>query len=345
MRVLVIGGTGFMGPLVVARLVSQGDTVALIHRGQTSAPLPAGVREILADRERLADLTTEIRRLAPDVVLDMIPTTEAQARTVVACCRGAVGRLVAVSSQDVYRAYGRARRKEPGPPDPVPLTEESPLREKLYPYRGVPGALDDYDKILVEGVVLGEQHLPGTVLRLPMVYGPRDEQHRLYPYLNRMDDGRPAILLPESLGRWRWSRGYAGNMAEAIVLAVHQPQAAGRIYNVAEPEALTMAEWVRAIARAAGWHGEVVTAPPKLLPPALQSGLDTAQDLVVDSGRLRHELGYQESVAPGEALRETVAWERANPPAQVPTFDYAAEDAVLTAMGWRPGPEGAADHG
>ena len=292
--------------------------------------------EILADRERLAGLAAEIRRLAPDVVLDMIPATEVEARTVVTCCRGAAGRLVALSSQDVYRAYGRARRKEPGLPDPIPLTEESPLREQLYPYRGVPGALDDYDKILVERVVMGEPELPGTVLRLPMVYGPRDEQHRLYPYLKRMDDERPAILLPEGLDRWRWSRGYAGDMAAAIVLAVHRPEAAGKIYNVAEPEALTMAEWVRAIARAAGWHGEVVTAPPDLLPPALQTSLDTAQDLVVDSVRIRRELGYREGVSQAEALRETVAWERANPPARASIFDYAAEDSVLAAMGRRP---------
>lgn len=333
MRVLMIGGTGFMGPLIVARLVSLGDTVTLVHRGQTFAPLPAGVGEILADRQRLAELAAEIGRLAPDVVLDMIPSTQAEARTVVACCRGRAGRLVALSSQDVYRAYGRARRKEPGPPDPIPLTEEAPLREQLYPYRGVPGALDDYDKILVERVVTGEPELPGTVLRLPMVYGPRDEQHRLYPYLKRMDDGRPAILLPAGLDRWRWSRGYAADVSEAIVLAVHRPEAAGRIYNVAEPEALTMAQWVTAIAQAADWHGELVSAPPGLLPPALQVDLDTAQDLVVDSGRIRSELGYREAISRVAALRETVAWERANPPTRAPIFDYTAEDTVLAAIG------------
>jgi nucleoside-diphosphate-sugar epimerase len=46
---------------------------------------------------------------------------------------------------------------------------------------------------------MGTAGLPGTVLRLPTVYGPGDYQHRLFEYLKRMDDGRPAILLGEGV--------------------------------------------------------------------------------------------------------------------------------------------------
>src|SRR5688572_15005858 len=97
--------------------------------------------------------------------------------------RGAVGRAVVISSADVYRAYGRLHRTEPGPPDPVPLAEDAPLREALA--HGL-----EYNKTGVERVVLGDATLPATLLRYPMVYGPGDPQHRL---LKRMDDGRPGI--------------------------------------------------------------------------------------------------------------------------------------------------------
>ena len=95
--------------------------------------------------------------------------------------------------------------------------------------------LDDYDKILVERVVIGEPDLPGTILRLPMIYGPGDDAHRLFPYLKRMDDGRPAILMEEVRARWRWARGYVEDVAEAVVSAVLDDRAAGRVYNVSEP--------------------------------------------------------------------------------------------------------------
>ena len=43
--------------------------------------------------------------------------------------------------------------------------------------------------------MLSDPELPGTVLRLPAVYGPEDRQHRTFEYLKRMDDGRRAILV------------------------------------------------------------------------------------------------------------------------------------------------------
>lgn len=175
---------------------------------------------------------------------------------------------------------------------------------------------------------------PGTVLRLPAVYGPGDRQRRLFSYLKRMDDRRPAILLSEGQARWRWSRGYVENVAAAIALAVVDERAAGRIYNVAEPEALPEAEWVQQIGQAAGWSGQVVTVPEDRLPLALRSDYRWEQDWFVDSARIRRELDYTEAIPLDDALRRTVEWERAHPPAEIDPaqFDYAAEDAVLAAL-------------
>ena len=55
---------------------------------------------------------------------------------------------------------------------------------------------------------------------------------------------------------------------------------------------------------------------------------------MIDSGRIRQELGYSEALPLEEALRRTIAWERANPPAQIDPahFDYAAEDVVLKGL-------------
>jgi hypothetical protein len=50
---------------------------------------------------------------------------------VVGTFKGMTYRVVAISSQDVYLAYGRLTGLEPGPAEPVPLTEHSPLRTRL----------------------------------------------------------------------------------------------------------------------------------------------------------------------------------------------------------------------
>jgi nucleoside-diphosphate-sugar epimerase len=342
MRILVIGGTRFVGVAAVRRLVELGHTVTVFHRSQTEATLPDAVEHIHGDRERLADFRSAFAGRRPDVVLDMFPYSEADALDLMILSMGVASRVVAISSQDVYRAWGRVLRTEPGPPEPLPIAETSPLRERLYPYRGkYPVSRgDDYDKILVERVILSASGLPGTVLRLPMVYGPLDPQHRLFPYLKRMDDRRPAILLEAGLARWRWTHGYVEDIAQAIALAVTDERAARKVFNVGEPEALPVAEWVRAIGRAAGWEGEIVAVPSDQAPAHLRPAVDTVQDIVTDSTRIRRELGYAERVSAEEALCRAIAWERANPPAEIDPaqFDYAAEDAVLARLGRSPSP-------
>ena len=331
MRVLIIGGTNFIGPCVVRRLVEYGHKVAVFHRGRTAADLPEETAYITGDRRNLASFTQDFERFSPDVVLDMIPMNEHDAKTLVEVFRGVAQRVVAISSEDVYRAYDIVRRRHPGPPDPTPLTEDAPLRERLYPYdrEGV----EEYEKILVEKVVLNAPELPGTILRLPAVYGPGDYQHRLFPYLKRMDDGRPEIPLEEGVASWRWTHGYVEDVAEAIVLAVTEERAANRIYNVGEPEPPTWADWVRQIGHAAGWSGEILEVPKDSLPNNPMSGLNPDQHWVIDTSRIRRELGYEESVPREEALQHTVTWERQNPPTEIDArFDYAAEDAALAGI-------------
>src|SRR5204863_7372243 len=98
-------------------------------------------------------------------------------------------------------------------------------------------------------------------------------------------------------------------------------------------------EWPQRIAEDVGWEGEFVAAPDPELPQYLrQDAFDLSQEFVVDTGRIRSELGYAETVDPEDALRRTIEWERANPPGpeyRIPgfedRFDYAAEDAALAA--------------
>jgi nucleoside-diphosphate-sugar epimerase len=342
-RVLVIGGSGFIGSPLVRRLADGGCEVVVFHRGRSRAGLPPGVRSLHGDRNALERHAAELRGLRPDVVVDVVLGSERQARALMDVFRGAASRVVAISSQDVYRACGVLHGLEPGALEPVPLTEDSPLRTRTGTYpppviarlKEVFAWLDDeYDKIPVERAVLGERELPGTVLRLPMVYGPGDPLHRLFPILKRIDDGRPALLLDERMAPWRCTRGFVENVAAAVALAVSRDEARGRIYNVGDAVSLTELEWTRRVARAAGFAGEVVAVPAELSPAHLAPPGNAAQHWTTSTARIRSELGHSEPVDEAEALARTVEWERAHPPGRVEAalFDYAAEDRALEAM-------------
>lgn len=337
MRVLIIGGTRFIGPHVVRHLVGAGGhQVTLFHRGQTEAKdLPHGVRHIYGDRRDLPAFLDEFKKLRPQVVLDMIAYNEEDAVNVVRTFKGLAERVVALSSADVYRAYGYLLRLQTGTPDPIPLDEDAPSRDVLYPYRAKAAGTDDrlisYEKILVERVYTSDAELPCTILRLPAVYGPGDFQHRFFEFVKRMDDGRPFILLEEERARWLWTRGYVETVAAAIALAVMDDRATGRIYNVGENDALSEAEWCRAIGQAVGWKGEVVIVPKDLMPAGMFGNFALEHHLVVDTSRIRQELGYGEHISRDDALEKTIEWESAHPPEEIDPqqFDYVAEDAVL----------------
>ena len=339
MRVLVIGGTGFIGPHVVRLLASEGHEIAVFHRGEHEGDLPASVHHVhsvsgaIPVTELPPDVKAELRQFNPDVVLHMIAMGAADTRTLVETFHGIAQRVVVLSSADVYRAYSRISGSELGLPDRRPITEDSPLRKKLYPYRTAASSGDwrhHYEKILVEQAAMSDPELPGTILRLPAVYGPGDDKHRFFSYVKRMGDRRPAILMSTGQAAWRWTHGYVEDVARAIALVVTKDKAAGKIYNVGEENTPTTGARLRLLKRVAGWEGQLLFIPRRFLPAHLKDKYNYRQDLVLDTSRIRQDLGWHEAVLPDEALRRTIEWERAHAPAiDAAQFDYEAEDEVL----------------
>ena len=77
MRILIIGGTRFVGPPVVSRLHAMGHTIWLFHRHPATVTLPDAIEHVYGDRRQLDEFSATFRRIEPDIVLDMIPITEA----------------------------------------------------------------------------------------------------------------------------------------------------------------------------------------------------------------------------------------------------------------------------
>jgi nucleoside-diphosphate-sugar epimerase len=340
MRVLLIGGNGFIGSPLAEQLFSSRHEVAIFHRGHSAAGRARDVHHIQGDRNQLSSYLDRLREFRPDVIVDLILSSGEQARELMKVASEIAARVVALSSMDVYRAWGVLHGVEPGELEPLPLTEDSRLRttRKLYSAENLTmmqsiftWVNEAYDKIAVEGAVMNSTGASGTVLRLPMVYGPGDPLHRFFPILKRIADGRPSIILPEDFASWRGPRGYVENVAHAIALAATADRAAGRVYNICEEPCLSELEWQTRIAKQTNWPGEIVVLPRSRTPKHLLFPGNAAQHVIASSDRIRTELGYEEIIDLVEAMQRTIAWEQTNPPTTInpQQFDYAAEDAAL----------------
>jgi len=294
-------------------LLETGHEVAVFHRGKRDGDLPRPIVHIHGDRKRLHESAHSFATFLPQVVVDLIAFTEAEAQSTIQIFGDRAERLVCASSMDVYQAYGSFRRLEISAPRSRPLPEDAPLRRTLFPYRALAkdsnDPLYDYEKILVERTVMNNARLAAVVLRLPQVFGPHDPQRRLSAYLKQMD-AHQNIMISEAKAEWRWTRGYVEDIAFGFVLAAIDPKALGRIYNIGEEEGETEIAWIRRIGKAAGWQGRVRVVPGEALPKELAEPYDWSHDLAGDTGLIRRQLGYGETVSAKEAMERSVRWER-----------------------------------
>ena len=319
MRVLIIGGTRFIGWHITSALIGSGHVVCVFHRGSTSFEGAPGVEEIFGEKKDLSLYREQFRRFQPDVVIDCIGYTEDDGAKLIETFAGEVPWLIFLSSCDVYRAHAVLTRATDEPLQATPLTEESPLRTNAFPYRGQASSPTDrryyYDKIPVERMLLAESSWRATVFRLPAVYGPRDYQSRVWEYLRRMEAGRKIILLSETFSDWVWGRGYVENIAAAICHFVDKQPASTAVYNLSDPVAVSQEQWIQHIAQIDDWSGRILIVPDDQLPASLEPRFNFAQHWTIDSSRFRSATGFVEPCGLEESLEKTIAWRRANPPA------------------------------
>jgi nucleoside-diphosphate-sugar epimerase len=188
-----------------------------------------------------------------------------------------------------------------------------------------------------EEIVLA--HQPGAAhFRYPYAYGPYQVVPREWSVVRRILDGRRRIIVADD-GLTLHHHGYTVNLAHAVLLGIENPDAAaGKVFNAADEEVLTIRQVVELIAAALGHELEIVSMPYDLAVPArplLAQPLPTHR--VLDLSRIKTELGYRDVVPAREAVGITAEWLAANPlqpGAQeevvlTDPFDYEAEDRLV----------------
>src|SRR3972149_7065016 len=324
MRVLVIGGTRLSGPDIVAQLIERGHEAAVLHRGQHEHYFASRVQHFHGSLQDLEFLRYVAREYSPTAVVHMWAMHPADIEHCAEAFSGMLDRFVMISSADVYAAFEALEKRTPGL-QPMPIGEGAPLRTGPYPEHDGP----DYDKIGAELAALRAwqaRRLPTTIVRYPGVYGPGPV--REWYWVKRVRDGRRHIALPDG-GLSLFHRGFFLNLAHAVTLALELGKP-GRVYNAGDDVQFHVRQITEMIRAALSHPWEIVSVPADAWPWGTPYSLYQGH-LLLDTTRIKDELGYHDIVSPQEALRVTVEYLACRKPGIVPQiwsrgFDYPEED-------------------
>lgn len=231
--IVLVGGTGFIGRRLAARLAARGAAVRLVARGVRD--VPAGPYELL--RGSIEDAALVARAVdGAAAVVNLVGTTAARrAATFYALHRDAPERLAQAA-----RAAGVARFVQVSAMGVAPGAPSLADRSKAAGERAVRAAFAD-----------------ATIVRPALVYGPEDHFFaRFAPLVRRA----PAIPLVGG-GRTRFQPMHVDDVAEAMARALESSAAAGRIYEFGADEVLTLRELFERLGAALGRRPRLVPVP------------------------------------------------------------------------------------
>lgn len=171
-----------------------------------------------------------------------------------------------------------------------------------------------------------------------MVYGPYAYVPFEWYFVRRALDGRRRLAL-EADGLMLPQRGYAENLAAAILLLLNHPEANGQAFNVGDEQVLSVRTLADTVADALGHSFEPVSVPLRHSP--CRNPFSLRQNTILDLGNVR-ALGYRDVVPVAEATRRTAVWLAEHPLVAGCSeelalgdgaFDYAAEDRAIDIFG------------
>jgi nucleoside-diphosphate-sugar epimerase len=311
-NVLVTGATGFIGKALCRRILAEGWNVRGAIRSSTKkAILPQGVDGVeigTIDSETkwepaLDDIDAVVHLAARAHVMD-----ESSADPIIEYRKinvdGTKHLAQIAESKKVRRFVFVSSIKVNGEGRPDPYTEEdSP--SPVGPY-----AISKFEAEKELHCVAGNTRLEVVILRPPLVYGPEVKANFL-KLINIVDRGIP---LPLARVKNRRSMIYLKNLVDAIFLCTIHPEAAGKTFLLSDGKDVSTPELIQKISFALGKPSLLFPVPLNVLRLlAKVTGRSKIADrlidsLIVDTSKIRSQLGWEPPFSVEEGLKETAKW-------------------------------------
>jgi nucleoside-diphosphate-sugar epimerase len=303
-KILVMGGTRFVGKPLVAQLLSEGHQLTLFTRGKN--PVPAGVEHLCGDRSSAEGLAA-LQGRSFDVIVDSSGRTLDDSRDVIERTGAPSHRFLYVSSVGVYADS-----------ELWPLTEDSPT----YPQSRHSGKLDTE-------AWLSAEKIPFTSFRPTYIVGAGNYNPVESWFFDRIVHGR-TVPLPGD-GTTITQLGHVNDLAAAMALSLGVDAAANRVYNCSSVQGITFRGLVAAAARACGKDPASVEIrsfdPSGLDKKARKTFPLRMAHFLTDVTRVQRELAWTPAYSVEAAMADSYANDYAG---RMPTSpDFSGDEALI----------------
>lgn len=300
MKVLFIGGTGFISTAVSRLALAKGIELYHLNRGKRQPALP-GVQSIVADIHQPEAARAALQEHQFDVVVDWIAFQPADIERDLALFQGRTKQFIFISSASAYQK----------PPTFPIITESTPLHNPYWEY--------SRNKIACEERLLQayrQDGFPVTIVRPSLTY---DTNFPIaiggwgcYTLADRLKKGLPIIVHGD--GSSLWVVTHAEDFGRGFLGLVGNEQAIGHAFHITSDEVLTWDQIYRTMADALGVEAKIVHIASDFIAqvaPGLGAGLigDKTWSAIFDNSKIKAFVpGFQAVIPFREGIRRTLAW-------------------------------------
>ena len=300
MRVLFIGGTGFISTAVSRQAIERGLDLYLLNRGQRSTNIP-GSHSLIADIHNVNDVRAALKDLQFDVVVDWIAYKPQDIERDLALFGGRAKQYVFISSASAYQK----------PPVNHVITESTPLYNPYWDYaRGKIACEDRLTR------AYRETGFPMTIVRPSLTYDPNFPiaigGWGCYTLADRLLKGKPMIVHGD--GTALWVVTHADDFAQGFLGLLGNERTLGHAFHITSDQVLTWNQIYQTIAEELGVDANVVHIPSDFIAqvaPELSGSLfgDKMWSVVFDNTKLKTFVpSFQATIPFREGIRRTLAW-------------------------------------
>lgn len=311
MRILVMGGTRFIGVYLTKQLVENGHDVVLFNRGNKPAPVE-GVTQIHGDRKDAAQLKDKLAREQFDAVFDNNGRELSDTQPLVEIFKDRVQHFVYVSSAGVYLKSDQMPHLEGDPVDP---NSRHKGKHETEAY-------------------LSQQGVPFTSVRPTYIYGPQNYNDLEAWFFDRIVRNRP-IPIPGN-GLHITQLGHCQDLASAMSRVLGNSQAVGQIYNVSGERYVTFDGLARACAEAAGKSTdaiEIVHYDPKQFDFGKKKAFPLRlQHFFADVHKAKTELNWQPNYDLNTGLKDSFQNDYLTSGRDKAEVDFSLDEEILQAV-------------